>query len=157
MENLNLNKQRLIAIGTSIVALISMILPWQTYKVLADFFGNTKNGSITGFNGWGWISLLGILAVVIASLLGDKMKPYDANSKMIALGGFGGVVLGALIFMIRVMSATGTSIGFGLFICIVVGLVGLAFVSGILNQFIQQKTSSPGSTAPPPPPPASPK
>src|ERR1700738_1281698 len=94
MENLNLHKQKLYALIVAAVGLIAMLLPWQTYTLAIQFggmnFGGGGKGSINGFNGWGWISLLGILAVVVASLIGDKTKTYDDNSKKIALAGFGG-------------------------------------------------------------------
>ncbi|HSU27976.1 MAG TPA: hypothetical protein VLJ68_06325 [Chitinophagaceae bacterium] len=153
MENLNLHKSKLYALAIAAVALIAMLLPWQTVKIAFDlggFGGGAGGRSVNGFHGWGWISLLGILAVVAGSLMGDKTKDYDANTKMITLTGFGGIALGAVIFMIRVMgvkSGNGfkSSTGFGLFICLVAGVIGLLLVMGLVKM--------PAKPAAPPAPP----
>ncbi len=155
MENLNLHKLKLYSIIGAAIALIAMLLPWQTYSFGGGFGGFGRGGSINGFRGWGWISLLGLLAVVAAALMGDKTKAYDETSRVVALAGFGGVAAGALIFLIRVMSVKSgggfnSSPGFGLFICLVVGLAGLAVILGLVKLPDTKPPSPPG---PPPAPP----
>ena len=104
-----------------------------------------------------WLQGLGLalspwmIAVVIASLMGDKTKGYDDTSKVVAMAGFGGIAVGALIFMFRAMSVSGTAFksspGFGLFICLIAGIAGLAMVMGLI------KMPDPKAPTPPPPPP----
>lgn len=153
MENLNLHKLKLYAIIAAGVALISLLLPWQTYSTILG------SGSANGFRGWGWISMLGIIAVVVASLMGDKIKPYDDMSQKVALGGFAGIAAGAIIFMIRVISVGGngfkTSPGFGLFICLLVGLAGIAILLGLVKLPDSKPPSPPMPPSPPPPAPRS--
>jgi hypothetical protein len=158
MENLNLHKLKLYALVGAAIGLIAMLLPWQTYSFGMAGFGGMGGGSINGFHGWGWISLLGVIAVVIASLMGDKTKTYDDMSKNVALGGFAGIAAGAVIFMIRVMTVGGgggfkTSPGFGLFICLLAGLAGLAVILGL----VKIPDSKPPSPPTPPSPPPAPK
>ena len=107
MENLNLHKQKLYSLIAAAIALITLILPWQTYSVTLGGFGGFdfgggggmgRSGSANGFRGWGWLSFLGIIGVVVASLMGDKTKPYDDTFKKVALGSFGVIALGAIIF-----------------------------------------------------------
>lgn len=162
MENLNLHKQKLYSLIAAAIALITLILPWQTYSVTLGGFGGFdfgggggmgRSGSANGFRGWGWLSFLGIIGVVVASLMGDKTKPYDDTFKKVALGSFGVIALGAIIFMTRAISASrGTfksSPGFGLFICIVVAAAGLALLMGLIK--------IPDGKSTPPPPPTPPK
>lgn len=159
MENVNLHKQKLIALAIALLALILLFLPWMSAE------GPAGKNSAMGFSSWGLLSFLGIIGVAVASFLGDKTKTYDTNTKKIALAGFGLVVLGAIVFFIRVMSLGGTqtvgifemevktSTGIGLWLELVVGAAGLVWVSGIADQFLQQKTTASGPSAPPPPPP----
>ena len=124
MENLNLHKLKLYALIGAALALVAILLPWQTWSFAGFGFGGGR-GSANGFRGWGWLSMLGVITVAIASLMGDKTKTYDDTSKIVVLAGFGGIALGALIFMFRVMSvgnnAFKSSPGFGLFICLLAG------------------------------------
>lgn len=156
MENLNLHKQKIYALLFAAVALITLLLPWQTYSGGFGGFGMVK-GTVNGFKGWGWLSFLGIIAIVVASLLEDKSKPFEGNMRLVALGGFGLIVLGAVIFLIRVLSVGNqifkSSPGFGLIICLIVGAAGLAATAGVI-QLPDLKKS--GTSAPPPPPPAPP-
>lgn len=150
MESLNLHKLKLYALAGAALALIALLLPWQTWSFGGFGFAGGR-GSANGFRGWGWLSLLGIIAVVIASLMGDKTKGYDDTSKVVAMAGFGGIAVGALIFMFRAMSVSGTAFksspGFGLFICLIAGIAGLAMVMGLI------KMPDPKAPTPPPPPP----
>lgn len=131
MEQLNLHKQKLYALIIALVAFISLLLPWLTTS-----FG----GSLNGLRGLGLLSLLGIGAVVALSLMGDKSKEYDANAKKLVMGGFGAIVLGALLFLLTKNSTYGGGIlgsllkpGLGLWLCIIAGLAGLGLSSGIIK------------------------
>jgi hypothetical protein len=130
--NLNLHKQRLYCLIAAGVALVSLLLPWVTVSL-----GGFGGGSVNGFRSWGLLSLLGVGAVAAASFMGNKSLPYDENLKKIAMGGFGGIALGALIFFFRISSYGGgfggVSSGFGLWLCLVAGLAGLAFIMGFIK------------------------
>lgn len=155
MENLNLHKQKLYSLIIAGVGLIAIILPWMSVSVNLGGFGGMGGTSANGFRGWGYLSLLGVVAVVIAALLGDKTKDYDEMFKKVALGGFAAIAAGAIIFFIRILSYgnggfTGvkTSSGFGLWIAIVAGLAGLAVLLGLVK--VPDITKN---TPPPPTPP----
>src|ERR1700733_16093472 len=98
MENLNVFRAKLFAIFAAVLGLIGMLLPWQTYSFGMGGFGGLCSGSINGFHGWGWISLLGVLATAVGALMGDKTKDFDDTSKKVAMGGLAGIALGAIIF-----------------------------------------------------------
>src|SRR5258705_13080928 len=89
-----MHKQRLYSLIIAVVALITMICPWATVQVLF------ASGSINGFNGWGWLSFLGIAAVAVSAFLGNKEQTHDPMSKNIVMAGFGGIALGALLFLV---------------------------------------------------------
>ncbi len=130
MENVNFHKQKLYALIAAGVALISLFLPWATYS-----FGGYGAGSVNGLRGEGLITLLGVGAVAVASFMGDKMKAYEGNFRNIALGGFGAIILGAVIAFISV-SGKGRGVvkpGFGIYLAILVGVAGLLFLLGIIK------------------------
>jgi len=144
MENLNLHKQRLFSLIIAGVALISLLLPWFSVKAVGGFgIGASKNG----LNSWGLIALLGIVAVAIASFMGDKTKPYDAMYKKVALGGFGAIAGGALIYLIRVLTVGNSYVkaspGFGLIIGLLAGLAGLGFLLGMIKVPENKKPTPP--------------
>jgi hypothetical protein len=131
MEQLNFHKQKLYALIIALVAFISLLLPWLTLP-----FG----GSLNGLRGLGFLSLLGIAAVVALSFMGDKSKEYDANSKKLVMGGFGAIVIGALLFLLTKNSTYGGGLfgsilkpGIGLWLSIIAGLAGLGLTSGIIK------------------------
>ena len=134
MENLNLHKSKLYSLIIAGVALIALILPWVTIK-----FGGFGGGSANGLRSWGLLSLLGVAAVAAAAFfLGDKTKDYDENSKKIAMGGFGGIILGAVLFFVRLNSFGGgfssaVSAGIGLWLALAAGVVGLLLVLGVIK------------------------
>jgi hypothetical protein len=128
-----LPKQKLYSLIVAGVALISIFLPWITIKL--GMFGNN---SVNGLRSWGILSLLSVGVVAAACFMGDKSKEFDSNTKKIALGGFGGIAAGALLFFIRKSSyggvmndAVGT--GFGLWLCLLAGIAGLAWVYGLIK------------------------
>jgi hypothetical protein len=69
--------------------------------------------------------------------MGDKTKEFDANTKKIAMAGFGAIALGALLFFLRINSIGGgygsVSTGLGLWLCLAAGLAGLAWVFGLIK------------------------
>jgi len=131
MEQLNFHKQKMYALIVSLVAFISLLLPWLTTG-----FG----GSLNGFRGLGFLSLLGIAAVVALSFMGDKSKEYDPNSKKLVMAGFGAISAGALIFLLTKNSSYGGGIfgsifkpGLGLWLCLISGIAGMALLTGIIK------------------------
>jgi hypothetical protein len=132
MENLNLHKQKLYALIVAGVGLISIFLPWATVR-----FGNFGSNSANGLKGWeGIIALLGVIAVAVAALMEDKTKPFAGNMKMVAMGGFGLMALGAIVTLISSKGGQYGNIvktGFGVYLCILAGAVGLLWVAGIIK------------------------
>jgi hypothetical protein len=121
-----MHKQRLYSLIIAGVAFITLLLPWVTFGLGLSF---------NGFRGWGILSLLGIAGVVVSVFMGDKTIAYDDSMKKIAMGSFGAIALGALIFLITKNSAYGpfSGAGLGLWACLVVGLAGLAFLFGLVK------------------------
>jgi len=113
------------------VAFISLILPWVSIS-----FG-FAGGSVNGFRSWGILSLLGVIGIVISCLMGNKAVQFDETFKKVALGSFGAIGLGALIFFIRLSSYGGgfggVSAGFGLWLCLAAGVFGVIFLLGIIK------------------------
>ena len=136
MEKINLHKQKLYALIVAGLALIAIFLPWATAN-LGGIYGMYGGGhySNNGFRSWGILSLLGIAGVLIASLMGDKTKEYDQTFKMVAMASFGAIAVGAIVYFIR-LSSVGHGVyktGFGVWIAIVAGLAGLAWVAGLVK------------------------
>lgn len=132
MEQMNFHKQKLYSLIVAGLALIAMILPWVSISLGA--FGG---GSVNGFRGWGILSLLGIAGVAVACLMGDKTKEFDEMYKKVAMGSFGAIAGGALIFFLRINSFAGgfggVGSGFGLWLCLLAGLAGLGWVLGLIK------------------------
>jgi hypothetical protein len=130
MENLNFHKQKLYSLILAGVALVSLILPWATYS-----YAGYGGGSVNGLRGEGLITLLGVGAVAAAAFMGDKTKMFEGQTRMIALGGFGGIIAGALIAFISVSGKGGGIVkpGFGIYIAILAGVIGLLFLLGIIK------------------------
>lgn len=124
-----MNKQRLYSLIGAGAGLISLILPWRT---LGGF--TVANG----FNGLGIIALLGVVGVAVATFMGDKTKPYEGQTKQIAMGSFGAIALGGLLTLLTKASIGGgikmsTSPGIGLFLALAVGVLGILFIMGIVK------------------------
>jgi hypothetical protein len=131
MEN-NLHKQRLYLLILAGVALIALFLPWFTVSA-GGFGGISKNG----LNSWGLLVLIGVGVAAAACFMGNRALPLDDQGKKLALGGFGGIVGGAAIYLIRVMTV-GTSYvkaspGLGLFLALIAGVVGLLWLLGVIK------------------------
>jgi hypothetical protein len=162
MQQVNLHQQKLIALIIAGVAFISLILNWSVPKGFA--FVESQNG----FHSWGFLSLLGILGVIAVTLaMGNKANPYEGQNKQIVMGAFGVSVLGALIFLLRLLTGSqsggfGETIkfsdiakpGIGLFLCLIASLAGIAWVYGLIKLPV---TTPHSATPPPPPPPPPPK
>ena len=138
MEKLGFHKSKLYSLILAAVALISMILPWFSVKA-AGGFGMGYSASKNGFGSWGLLVLAGIALVAASCFMGDKSKPYDDMGKKLALGGFGAIAGGAVIYLIRILTAGGgggyvkMSPGFGLFLGLAAGAIGLLLLLGIVK------------------------
>jgi len=133
--NIILHKQKLLSFFLPVVGFIALLLPWGTVH------GTTWK---TGSSSWGIISLLGIIAIAVVSLIGDKTKEYEGSFnnisyKNIAMGGFIAISFGALLMMLTKNSAVGgmyrgyggiVKAGFGVWLALIVGGLGTAWVAG---------------------------
>jgi hypothetical protein len=104
--------------------------------------------------------------VIVISLVGEKMKDFDKNARLIAMGCFAAIVLGAILYLITLNSASNeqnrllsrqyeqagyqfqrgfegysAKSGPGLWTSLIAGVLGLAWVAGILDRFNTQKTA----------------
>ena len=102
MENLNLHKQKMYCLIGAGIALVACLLPWMAAK---GGFGYNVNG----LKSWGLISVLGVIGVIAAVFMSDKTKPFEGQTRQIALGSFGAIALGALLFLLRILTASGVS------------------------------------------------
>lgn len=140
MEKLGFHKSKLYSLILAAVVLISMILPWITVKA-AGGFGMGMSRSQGGFGSWGLLALAGIALVAAACFMGDKSKPFDELGKKLALGGFGAIAGGAVIYLIRILTIGGgkyggfvkISPGIGLFLGLAAGAIGLLLLLGIVK------------------------
>ena len=136
MENLNFHKQKLYSLILAGVALVSLLLPWFTVSA-GGFGGASKNG----FGSWGLLAVIGVGVVAASCFMGDKSKAYDEMGKKLALGGFGGIAGGAVIYLIRILTIGSgkyggivkTSPGLGLFLGLAAGAIGLLLLLGIIK------------------------
>ena len=122
----NLHKQRLYSLIIAALALMTLFLPWITVGFL---------GSLNGFRGWGILSLLGVLAAAASAFAGNKTMAYDDTMRKIAVGSFGAIALGALIFVLTKNSNYGpfAGTGVGTWICLIVGLIGVILLLGLVK------------------------
>jgi hypothetical protein len=167
MQQINLHRQKLIALAIALLALIFMFLPWyKPTKLMADVFDlgralgadpDASSSSRNGFHGWGFLSLGGILGIMILSLTGDKTRPFEGQIKQGAMIAFGNMTIGAIISLIDL--GKNFNSGVGLYLCMATGLLGLAWVGQFLRNI--NLGTSPATqtipTPPPPPPPPPPK
>ena len=134
MEQLNFHRQKLYSLVIAGIALISLLLPWQTFSL--GFLGG---GSVNGFHGWGLLALLGVIAVAAISWMGIKSAAYDDNQKKIVMGGFGAIAVGALLTLLTMNQLLKG--GIGLWIGMIAGAAGLALMLGFIK--IPEKPGSP--------------
>jgi hypothetical protein len=137
MEQMNFHKQKLYSLIAAGVALIALLLPW----VSVSFFGASQ--SWNGLRSWGYLSLIGVVAVGVLSFTGNKAENYTAEYKRYVQIAFAAIAAGAVLFFIRKNSVvTGgpagdilndiVKTGLGLWICLVAGLAGLAVNFGFI-------------------------
>jgi hypothetical protein len=124
-----LNKQKLYCLIFAGVGLISLLLPWRTWGGLT-----IKNG----LSGMGLIALLGVIGVIVATFfMGDKSKPYEGQTKQIALGSFAAIAAGAVLTLVTKLSVGGysakTNAGLGVWLAIAAGALGILFLLGIVK------------------------
>lgn len=138
MEQMKFHKQKLYSLILAGVTIISLLLPWFSVKTGGDFgFGVSKNG----FGSWGLLVLVGAGVAIASCFMGDKSKAYDEMGKKLALGGFGAIAGGAVIYLIRILSYGGgkygglvkASPGLGLFLGLVAGALGLLLLLGMVK------------------------
>jgi hypothetical protein len=132
MEQLNFHKKKLYALIIAGIALVSMLLPW----ISINFFGASH--SWNGFRGWGYLSLVGIIAVIVLTFLENKTENYTEEFRKYAMYGFGAIALGALLFLFRKNSIAGSPLldvktGVGLWLCLLAGLGGVALLFGLVR------------------------
>jgi hypothetical protein len=175
MQQVNLHQKKLFALLEAAFAIIALLLPWTTYKIgqMGGFGGGGNIPSDNGFRSWGYLVVVGVIGVLICSLLGDKRRDYDNNMKLGAMASFAAIALGAIIYLIRLNNvgplqeqntgaAVTVSAGMGLWLALAAGVIGLAWVSGILSKLNANATAAtapssvPGPPPPPPPPPTNP-
>jgi hypothetical protein len=138
----NLHQQKLYSLILGAVGLLGLILPWAK----SAGFGGFGGVSVNGFQGWGILSLFGLVAILVSSLTGDKTMVYDQNMKYLAMGGFGALALGSFIYFMQI-SGNGTGAlksGIGVWLCIIPGVLGLLWVTGTIK--LAPVNKSPGPT-----------
>ena len=149
-----LHKTKLVSLIVGAVALVGMILPWASASM--GQFGSRSIGN--GFQGWGILSLFGLIAVVISSLAGDKMRDYDQNMRYLAIGAFSAISLGSLISFMQMNGSAqfGMSVkaGIGVWFTLIAGVLGLLWVTGVIKLNTQPRPGGyppqqPGSPQPP--------
>jgi hypothetical protein len=152
---ISLHQQRMFTLIFAAIAFIGMILPWVVAG--QGQFKQTSNG----FAEWGILALFGVAGAVVAALLGDKMRELDQNIRYIAIGSFVAVILGSFIQFMKIVNITGQGVktGVGVWFCLIGGILGLLWVTGVFKMTIKPPTSSsspmpPVPPAPPPPPPS---
>lgn len=160
MQQLNIHQQKLYSIIEAALAMLGLCLTWYTAGIEGYPQADKPQN---GFEDWGWLTLIGVGVVVIMSLMGDKTKAYDANTKKIVIVAFLAISLGAALTFFRLQASTGqqqiqgyivnakATAGPGLWICLMAGIIGMAWVSGVLS-----KLSTPAAAPPNTPSPAAP-
>lgn len=178
MQQKFLHNVKLIALAEAAIALVGMFLAWTVEKLPAQLlnqqqgqfgqgdqgqFGQLANAMTTttqnGFNSWGWLALVGILVVVVATLVtGPPQRDYDRNGRIIATIGFGVIALAALIYFFRLTSVAkdyeqamlqrgiqySASAGMGLWSVMLAGILGALWVSGVLAKLNTNRPAAQG-------------
>lgn len=144
-----------IRIWVSVIATVgstSMLLPWT--KLQQQGFGWVAENSQNGFANWGFISMAGIFGIIAATLMGDKLKPFDANGKLIVLASFAAIALGAIITLTQTGTNPQTGVvskpGIGPWFAIAAGIAGILVAAGIIKIPVKPAASSQAPSAPAP-------
>jgi len=125
-----LHKQKLYTLIIAGIGIISCILPWWSLGAYGYHI------SINGLHELGWLSFLGFIgAGAVIFVMGDKTKPFEGQSKMIAAACLGGAGAIALIQMLRSMHG----LAIGIFLAIAAGVIGALFVWGMVKMPDQAK------------------
>jgi hypothetical protein len=129
-----LHKSKMYSLILAGLALISLLLPWISAKAKGFGIGYSHNG----FGSWGYLVLIGVAVAIASCFMGDRTKGYDDMGKKLALGGFGAIAAGGLIYLIRIFTTGGAfgvklSPGIGLFIGLAAGIIGLLLLLGIVK------------------------
>lgn len=122
-----MHKQRLGMLIAAAVGMLGTFLPWATIP----FFG-----SISGTQGDGWFTLVAFLVALIMTLVGNKNEVLTGAKLYI---GMAFAAIGSIIGVYEIFNISGAvsgqagkmvSIGFGLYVIIIAGLVyiGLGFI-----------------------------
>ncbi|MEI9944749.1 MAG: hypothetical protein WDN26_11070 [Chitinophagaceae bacterium] len=140
----------------------SMLLTWT--KLEQQGIGWAAEKTNNGYNDWGFLALFGFIGVFAAVLMGKKLNPFNQVTKVIAMGSFGLIALGAIVTATQggTDNTTGvtTKIGIGVWIAIFDAIAGLLFVSGVVKPPVKKEIAlNPSQHLPPspPPPPLPPK
>lgn len=130
-NSINMHQQKLYSLIGGGIGFIGLILPWVSYGGFGGMGGTSGNG----FSGWGILSLFGVIGVVVSSFMGDKMQPYDNNFKLVAIGSFVALALGALIVFMQLSNSGfgGVKSGIGVWLCMIAGILGVLWVTGVIK------------------------
>lgn len=127
MENLNFHKRKLYALILAAAGLLGLILPWYSID-----FGPFGSSSLNGFRSWGILSLIGVIGVVAACFLGNKLNDFEGDMRKLALGSFAAIALGALIIFLRLLIEGGSIgiLGIGFWLSLLAGVLGTLWMLG---------------------------
>lgn len=135
MDQMNFHKQKLYALIIAGIAFIALFLPWVSMGMF---------GSANGFRSWGLLSFLGVVGVIVSCFVGDKSIPFDDTFKKVAMGSFAGIAVGALIYYFNLGSGfIRLDSGFGLWLCLIAGILGLLWVIGLVKLPDNKKPPTP--------------
>lgn len=145
---------------TTTVATLASFSLWFTWTKQQSYYLVEKTN---GYSDWGFVTVAGIVGVFVAAFIGDRTKPFDPNSKLIACASFAAIAIGGIITMATSGTNANTGIatktGPGPWIAIVLAVIGLILSTGILklpNNFPSSFNQAPPTNIPPPPPPPPP-
>jgi hypothetical protein len=155
MNNYNYHPVRWFTSTIATLASFSLWFTWTKFNEANIYFiaERTKNG----YNDWGFLTIAGIVGVFVAVFIGERTKPLDQNSKLIACASFAVIALGGIISM----AASGANVknGPGPWIAIFLGVIGLVLSTGLIkipDNFPSSFNQSPTSNITPPGPPPTP-
>ena len=134
------------------LASTSMLLPWT--KLQQQGFGWVAENSQNGFAGWGFLAMAGVFGIIAASLMGDKLKPFDANGKLLVIGSFAAIIISAIITLTKSGTDPRTGVsaspGIGPWIAVVAGVGGILLITEIIKLPVKPASSSSTPSTPAP-------